>query len=149
MNNLLNKKKLIVSLTVLVVFIFLLSLGCNLSIKHLNLVNGTITVQAGSYYNVQFSVDTNVMKDVMVEGSFQASGGSGNDIDALVLNEMDFINWLNGHQVSPVYYSGKITIADINVPITKSGDYHLVFGNTFSVISSKNVSAQVDLHWAE
>ena len=89
------------------------------------------------------------MKDVKVEGSFQASGGSGNDIEALILSEMDFINWSNGHQVSPVYYSGKITIADIDAPITQSGEYRLVVSNMFSVISSKNVSAQVALHWAE
>jgi plastocyanin domain-containing protein len=149
MRSLLNMKKIWVLLIVSVVLICLLSMGCNLTTKHLNLVNGTITVLPGSSYGVQFSVDTSIMKGVKVEGSFQASGGSGNDIDVLILDEMDFINWSNGHQVSPVYYSGQITIADINVPITQSGDYHLVFGNMFSVISSKNVSAQVDLHWAE
>jgi hypothetical protein len=149
MSNVLSMKKVIVYLAVFVVLVCLFSMGCNLAIKHLNLLNGTITVQAGGYYDVQFTVDTNIMKDVKVEGSFQASGGSGNDIEALVLSEMDFINWSNGHQVSPVYYSGKITIADIDAPITQSGEYRLVFANMFSVISSKNVSAQVALHWAE
>lgn len=151
MRNLLGKQKISTLLTVLLVLMLLLSIGCSLitSPKHHNLVNGIITVQAGSYYNVQFSVDTDLMKGVRVEGSFQASGGSGNDIDTLILKEMDFINWSNGHQVSPIYRSGKITVSDIDARITKSGNYRLVFSNMFSVISPKNVSAKIDLHWTE
>lgn len=114
-----------------------------------NLVNGTITVGAGKHYDIPFSVDTSIMKDVKVVGSFRASGGSGNDIVALVMNDTAYVNWANGHQVNVTYTSGKMTTDNINEAITASGKYHLVFNNSFSSVSSKNVSTAIDLKWSE
>lgn len=117
--------------------------------KSLNLIDGVITVQPGAYYHIPFTVDLETMAEIRVEGRFQASGGSGNDIKTFILDDVSYLNWVNGHPVTPMYYSGQITIADINIDITTSGDYHLVFENKFSIFSSKNVSARVDLHWSE
>lgn len=114
-----------------------------------NLVNATITVGPGEHYDIAFSVDVDAMQDVRVVGSFRASGGSGNDIKAFIMDDLAYINWVNGHQVSVLYSSGKITIANINVPITSSDRYHLVFSNDFSIFSSKDVSTRVDLEWSE
>ena len=114
-----------------------------------NVVNATITVSPGKHYDIPFSVDVNAMRNVRVAGSFRASGGSGNDIIAIIMDDMAYINWVNGHKVSVLYSSGKITVADMNVAITASGKYHLVFSNNFSIFSSKDVSARVDLEWSE
>ena len=114
-----------------------------------NLVNATITVGPGKHYDIPFSVDVNVMRDVRVVGSFRASGGSGNDIKAIIMDDMAYINWVNGHQVSVLYSSGQITAANINTAIIISGKYHLVFSNGFSTFSSKSVSTRVDLEWTE
>lgn len=116
------------------------------TLRSSNLVNGTITVKAGSYYNAPFSI-TSAMTNSSVTGSFTASGGSGNDIIALVLDDMSFTNWINGHQVSALYNSGQLTTANISVSIATPGTYHLVFSNEFSVISSKQVSTSVNLQW--
>lgn len=105
-------------------------------------------VTPGDYYDIPFQVDTSEMRNIRVVGSFEAGGGSGNDIIALILDDMAFINWINEHQVTPLYNSGKITTADIDVSITISGKYHLVFHNLFSIFSSKNVAAKVDLNWS-
>ncbi len=113
-----------------------------------NLINGNIVITPGDYYDIPFSVDTGEMQDIKVVGSFEASGGSSNDIEAAILDDMTFINWINGQQGTALYNSGKITLAEIDVSITTSGKYHLVFSNTFSTVSSKTVSAKVDLHWS-
>lgn len=111
-----------------------------------NLVNGTITVNSRSYYNAVFSV-TSAMTNSTLTGSFTASGGSGNDIIAMVLDDMSFTNWINGHQVNSLYSSGQLTTANINVSITTPGTYHLVFSNAFSTFTSKQVSTSVNLQW--
>jgi len=111
-----------------------------------NLVNGTITVSSGSYYNATFSV-IGAMTSCTLTGSFTASGGSGNDIIAVVLDDMAFTNWVNGHQVSTLYNSGQITTSNINVSISTPGTYHLVFSNKFSTFTSKQVSTSVNLNW--
>ena len=114
-----------------------------------NLVNATITVNAENYYHIPFSVDTNVMLDVIIIGSFTASGGSGNDIIVLLLDDIAYTNWVNRHQVTAIYNSGQLTTATINIPITISGTYHVVFSNRFSIISTKTVSTTIDLKWTE
>ena len=83
--------------------------------KSLSLLNGVITLPPGNYYAIPFSIDLETMEDVRVEGMFQASGGSGNDIKAFIFDHIAFVNWVNGHPVTPVYSSGQVTIADINV----------------------------------
>jgi hypothetical protein len=152
METILEQKKVGAVVIIVTIILTVMLLGCNVfnpTPKSLNLVNGVISIQAGSYYDIPFTVDTSFMKDVRVEGTFQASGPSGNCREALILEHMDFINWVNGHAITPVYYSGQVTFTDINVNITSSGEYHLVFDNRLSIISTKNVSAQVDLYWSD
>lgn len=117
--------------------------------KSSNLVNGAITVTAGNYYDASFSVDTSTMHDVTVLGSFTASGGSGNDVEVFIMDDTNFTNWKNGHSYAAIYTSGRVTTDSINVAITASGNYHLVYSNTFSWISTKTVSTNVDLKWSE
>jgi len=143
------KKYGIITVTVVsVIAILTLFSGCNTP-QSSNLIDGNIVVVPGNYYDIQFSVDTSEMQNTRVVGSFEAAGGSGNDIEAFIFDDMSFNNWKNGHQVTPLYNSGKITVANIDTSITTSGKYHLVFSNLFSIVSSKNVSARVDLNWSE
>jgi hypothetical protein len=114
-----------------------------------NLVNGMITVKAGAYYYQAFSINLATMRNVTVNGSFMASGGSGSDIIVYILDELSFTNWSTGHQVNTIYNSGQLTVANINTSISVSGKYYLVFDNTFSTFSSKDVTTKVDLNWSE
>jgi hypothetical protein len=140
-------KKYAILTVVLLTAILALFPGCSTPQSN-NLINGNIVVTPGDYYDIPFLVDTNEMQNVRVVGYFAASGGSGNDIEVAILDDMAFINWINGHEVNSLYSSGKITVAEIDVSITTSGKYHLVFHNLFSIISSKNVYANVDLNWS-
>jgi hypothetical protein len=113
-----------------------------------NLVNGTISVKAASYNECIFSV-TAAMKDVCLTGSFTASGGTDNDIIVQVLDDTSFVNWTNGHAVTPLYSTGQLRTSSVNVLITIPGTYHLVFSNKFSASATKQVAAQVDMNWYE
>jgi len=109
-----------------------------------NVVNGVITVSAGSYQDYQVSVPSGALS-AKLSGSFTASGGSGNDIIVLVLDQTSFTNWQNGHQVSAIYNSGQLTTSSFSVSLPAGGTYYLVYSNTFSTFSSKNVNTQANL----
>ncbi|MGB6788950.1 MAG: emp24/gp25L/p24 family protein [Candidatus Acidiferrales bacterium] len=106
-----------------------------------------IVIAPGHYWFVRFQVDTSTMQDVRVEGSFEARGGSGNDVQVAIGKEDDFLNWINGHEGSVLYASDKVTAGKIDVPINESGNYVLAFSNTFSLVSRKIVQADVSLMW--
>ena len=113
------------------------------------IVDDIITVNSDELLDLHFDVNVMNMHNVRAVGWFMASGGSRNDIKVLILDDIDFINWENLHEVEGVYKSGKLTIGKIDVPITASGKYHLIFDNRFSEFSSKNVLAKVYLFWSE
>ena len=56
------------------------------------------------------------MVEPTVKGTFNASGGTGNDIAAVVADEMNYTNWINGHQ-SQVFWStqGKETTGNFEL----------------------------------
>jgi hypothetical protein len=107
------------------------------------IVNTAFTVKAGDAKYWTFRVGS---EGANVVGRFRAEGGSGNDIKCLILDADSFENWRNGHKVKTYYYSDKITVANINVNLPQ-GEYVLVFDNTFSGLSNKAVTANVEMQW--
>ncbi len=110
-----------------------------------NLVDATISIGPGEYRQFPFSVDLDSFQDVKVQGSFQVIGGTGNDINACIFTRTDFVNWVNKQSVTALYYSGQVTIGDMDVDINASGEYVLVLENTFSSDTTKSVSAHIVL----
>lgn len=96
-------------------------------------------VKAGTIYYVRFNVE----RSGRVVGRFQASGGQGNDIQAVITDADNFENWSNGHQARVLYQTDKTTIGNIDVPIGRPGTYYIGFNNKFSLLSDKTVSASV------
>jgi hypothetical protein len=122
--------------------------GTNTADTHAtNIVNGLITVNAGYYEYYPFYVPSGAA-NVQIQGGFTASGGSGNDIVVMIMDSTSFINWRNGHQVNVYYNSGQLTTSNFDVSLPSgSGSYYLVYSNTFSLISQKNVNTQVNLSY--
>jgi hypothetical protein len=106
------------------------------------LTPSVFTVAAGQMYYVPFSVNG----PARVVGRFQASGGGGNDIQAVVMDADNFENWKNGHPARAFYQSEKTTVGNINVPVNQAGSYYLAFNNRFSLISAKTITANVLLY---
>jgi hypothetical protein len=113
-----------------------------------NAVNGDISVSPGQYAEYQITVPDGA-SDAQLTGSFLASGGSGNDIVVLVMDQTNFVNWENGHQVSTYYDSGQVTTSSFMVSLPSSGTYFLVYSNQFSTFSSKSVNTQANLTYAQ
>lgn len=130
-------------------FIFFL-LSCDEELEEkktytINIVNAVITIRAGSYVAYPVSV-TSEMENARLIGTFTASGGSGNDIKVYVMDETNYINWKNGHEAYCYYNSGKVTTGSFTVYLS-SGKYYVIYDNTFSIISDKEVSTRVDLEY--
>jgi hypothetical protein len=126
--------------------------GCSDSPKtHLvartqNIANGQIQVDAGKivYYKVEVTPD---MQDAVVNGSFGASGGSGNDIKTVFTDQDDYINWANGHEAQVLRSTkGQQTVGNFSVDV-KPGVYYLGLSNKFSVISDKQGRLKVELDY--
>lgn len=83
---------------------------------------------------------------VMLKGSFIASGGVGNTIEAFIFSETDYVNWQNRHASTPFYSSGRVTMGaiDLELPVG-AGSYYLVFNNKFSVLAPKTVRVDAAL----
>jgi hypothetical protein len=109
------------------------------------IANTTFNVPSStwSFYTVDV---TSAMLTPHLEGTFTASGGSGNDIKVLVMTATDYINWSNGHTVYPEYNSGQLTTGSFDVYLSV-GSYYLVYDNSFSTLSDKNVTTLVHLNY--
>ena len=114
-----------------------------------NLINSTIVMSPSGYFDIEFSVDTEIMHNARVVGSFTTANNSGGDIEVMIMDDMAYTDWIDGHQVSVNYTSGNKTTADIDLSITTSGKYHLVFSNNDPELSSKHLLAIAELKWDE
>jgi len=112
------------------------------------LVDTAFTLNAAQGMHWNFTVPPNAT-DVRVEGTFTASGGTGNDVEVYLLNDDEFVNWQNRHAVNTLYNSGRMTQGTVNAVLPPGpGAYHLVFNNKFSLISPKAVRASIRLHYS-
>jgi hypothetical protein len=116
-------------------------------VKATAILDGAATVPAANFVSYPVKVDFASMSAATISGYVQASGGTGNDIDVLVLSDGDFLNWKNGHPVSPLYDSGKVTGAQVFARPSASGTYYVVLSNKFSALSPKSIGAMLQLMW--
>lgn len=101
--------------------------------------NPDLHINALSFSSFKFDVPLGATS-VNMHGSFTASGGLTNDVEAFVLSADDFVNWQNRHEAKTFYNSGKVTVGtiDVNLP-TDAGTYYLVFNNRFAILAPKTV----------
>lgn len=109
------------------------------------IATGQITVKAGSYVQYKLKISEEMITSVL-SGSFNASGGGGNDIHAYLADEMNLTNLINGHQGQVLWGTGgKLTTGKFEVPL-QPGEYYLVFSNRFSTFSDKLVFLEAALN---
>jgi hypothetical protein len=111
------------------------------------LSNAEFALSAAQYRYTRFEVPQNAGA-VRVEGTFSATGGAGNDIEAYIFSNDDFVNWQNRHHVRTFYTSGRVTQGTLEVTLPPiAGTYYLVFNNNFSLLSAKTVQTSIRLHF--
>jgi hypothetical protein len=104
-------------------------------------------VPPAGYVYYLFEVDPTRMREAVVIGQFQAAGGTGNDIEVVVAEREQFLNWANGHGGNIIYSSGKKTAGRVSVRVEEPGEYVVAFNNRFSPLSPKNVAANLNLEY--
>ncbi|HYW38106.1 MAG TPA: emp24/gp25L/p24 family protein [Terriglobales bacterium] len=110
------------------------------------IATGQIVVRANGYVQYRITI-TPEMIGPTVTGNFNASGGSGNDIQAVIADEENYTNWINGHQAQAFWTTqGKQTTGNIEATL-KPGMYYLAFSNKFSAFTEKQVFLDVDLNY--
>jgi hypothetical protein len=110
--------------------------------------SGELTVAAGDNRRIQFEVGSDFI-DPVVKGTFTASGGTGNDVQAALADGPNMTNWVNGHQAMVLWETpGQVTTGSFEVRL-KPGMYYLGISNRFSVVSDKNVSLDVKLSYKQ
>jgi hypothetical protein len=107
---------------------------------------GEIVIPPLSYKYLRIDVPSDAT-DIFLSIYFIAKGGSGNDIRCYVMDQINFINWENGHQAYAIYNSGQVTTAKDRVSLPGPGIYYIVFDNTFSAFSSKTVYYSITLSY--
>jgi hypothetical protein len=115
----------------------------------LSLSEKAFTIGSGQYRYFKFTIPPQ-SSEIEVQGRFEASGGSGNDVEVIVLTEDAFTNWQNHHSVPTFYNSGRVTVGTVDAHLPSTGNpatYYLIFNNAFSVLSNKAVSADIAVHY--
>jgi hypothetical protein len=110
------------------------------------IANTSTTVGAGSFTYYKFVVPPTATQP-SVEGHFSATGGFGNDIQVLVVNEDSFVNFQNGHPSEAYFNSGKVTQNSINALLPGPGAYYVVCNNRFGLLAPKAVEIDALLHY--
>ena len=110
-----------------------------------NLVDASIVVPPSQFisYSVTAPPDSNNCKII---GTFSARGGN-HDIVVYVVDQNGFIDLQQGNRFN-TYFSTPQQISgnfDVSVPCDKK--IHVVFSNTFSIITSKTVTTKVDFQY--
>jgi hypothetical protein len=110
------------------------------------IATGQIVVRANGYVQYRITI-TPEMVAPTVTGTFSASGGTGNDIQAVIVDEENYSNWINGHQAQAFWTTqGKQTTGNIEAQLNP-GMYYLAFSNKFSAFTAKQVFLEVDLNY--
>ena len=112
------------------------------------IATGQILVRAGGYVQYRITI-TPEMSDASISGSFNASGGGGNDIEAVIADETNYTNWINGHQAQVFWQTGGRATTGMIAASLAPGTYYLVFSNRFSMFTEKQVFLDVDLNYTK
>ncbi len=110
------------------------------------IASGQVVVRPGGWVQYRIRIVPG-MENARVSGKFNANGGGGNDVTAVLTDENEFQNWINGHEAK-VYYGtqGRKTTDSfaVQLPI---GDFVFAVSNKFSVISQKYVFLDLKLDY--
>jgi len=108
-----------------------------------SIASGQVTVPASGYVQYRFQIAPE-MRNARVSGRLSGSL----PLAAIIVNETEYTNWINGHPAKAFYSSqGKKTIDSFDVSLP-TGTYYFAIGNQFSVFSMKYVFLQVELKYS-
>ncbi len=109
----------------------------------LGISNGTMQINPHSYTYYHFAA-LDRTSNAHVKGDF-ALQGNGSNIRVYLLDEVNFVNWKNGHQFSAYYDSSQQTNGSIDLSVPLGKTFYLVYDNSQSSIPSKKIVSTINL----
>ena len=110
------------------------------------IISGQITLKARRFLQYRVTITPEMLEPILT-GNFTASGGHANDIMAVIADETNFTNWINGHQARSFWTTqGRQTTGSFEVHLSP-GTYYLGISNKFSLFTDKQVFIQADLNY--
>jgi hypothetical protein len=137
-----------VVIIVVIAFALATTKGANnptIQLQTLSIVSGSVVVGPNSSTYYQFTVPTTAT-NAQVKGNFAVTSG-GDGVRVYVFDSVYLFIWTNDHNnpnVGAYYKSGLAISGNLNVRLTP-GAYYVVFDNSISGSSPKNVQANVSL----
>lgn len=105
--------------------------------------SSSTSVSAGGIYSLSMFngrfIDTGYMSNIIISGTFSATGGSGNDI----------ISKLKSGEDELLYNSGRVHQDSFSSNVYRSGYYFLYFDNSFSWLTDKSVTYSITCSYDE
>ncbi len=102
------------------------------------IVSGSYKVGPGQYRSFQFTLNS----PTTVTGSFSATATLGNNIIVYIFDQTEYDQYQRGQPTNVLYNSGKVASGTVSVNLS-AGIYYLVLDNTYSTISTKDVTVQL------
>ncbi len=110
------------------------------------IVTGQITLKARRSLQYRVTITPEMLEPILT-GSFTASGGHSNDIMAVIADETNYTNWINGHEARSFWSTqGRETTGRFEVHLSP-GTYYLGISNKFSRFTDKQVLIPADLNY--
>ena len=108
-----------------------------------SLVDSTFVVQNLSYYTITREIDITNLRNVRIVGTIDVSGGS---LNVYVMDPSGYDNFKKTSKPATVLYrADNIQSHSLNLAITQSGTYNIVFDNQAALLSSRTVKIRLDL----
>lgn len=134
--------------------VFMLGIGCGsdnpaaTSVEQQAvIVDTSFTLAPGESRDYFFSVDLFSQEDVTVRGDFTASGESNSEINVAVMTETEFLLWQTLGSATMVYESGAVASGELNLSLSETGSYRLVYSNVSDMAVEKSVTASVSIFY--
>lgn len=109
----------------------------------MSLVDSTVVVPSLNYYTFSREIDVEDLDDVRIEGTIDVSDGF---VSLYVMDSNGYQKFQqSGDADFYLYRADNIRSHSLNVPISKSGTYHIVLDNRASLFDSKTVRVQLVL----
>ena len=114
--------------------------------KSQKIASGEVSIAAGQAVDYRIEIPEGMVEPTLL-GTFTASGGTGNDVTAAVADQVNYANWINGHQATVMWQTaGQQSAGRFELKLSP-GTYTFGISNKFSTFSDKKVALDVELKY--
>ena len=119
------------------------------TIWEVDLVNGPVLIEPGSYASFNFRIDHSFMGNPGIVVAVTTIGDTESTISVLLLSDANFELWKESGSYTSVFESLPTTGGNIERGIDTSGDYHLIFSNIEDADNQKTLDVVASVFYEQ